>query len=314
MPGKAGHRSLWAPLLLLVYLLAAPKLFVLGPLTLLLLLSRPRTVREWAWIGASVALALVTLRTGTALPDRTLRAAGALFTGGFVMASLVGIPSLMRRALASIALAVAGTIAWFAVLRIRWSELQAAITATQWAVYRRFFPGLPDTPPDGSAVTVGTTAEFAVELARNMAALVDLWPAINAVLALIGGWLAWTWYHRVASEPIGAVPRPLREFTFSDHVVWLVIACGAATLAPLPPTVSLVVGNLLLFLLVLYVGRGLAVIRTALLPAPLGLAFILSTAAILLLPLALIVAALVGLADTWLDLRRRMAPPEGVSP
>jgi hypothetical protein len=93
----------------------------------------------------------------------------------------------------------------------------------------------------------------------------------------------------------------------------LVIVAGAVTLSPLPEPWSLLAGNLLLFLLALYAGRGLAVIQTALQPAPVGLAVVLSIAGALLLPLALIVATLIGLADTWLDLRRRMAPPEGAT-
>ena len=123
----------------------------------------------------------------------------------------------------------------------------------------------------------------------------------------------WTWYHRLASAPIGRPALPFRQFTFSDHLVWLVIVAGGLTLAPLPEPWSLVAGNVLLFLLALYAGRGLAVIQTALQPAPVGLAVVLSIVGVLLLPLALMVATLTGLADTWLDLRRRMAPPEGAT-
>jgi hypothetical protein len=100
-------------------------------------------------------------------------------------------------------------------------------------------------------------------------------------------------------------------FTFADHMIWLVIVAGALTLAPIPHPWSLIAGNVVLFVLALYAGRGLAVIQTALQPAPVGLAVVLSVGGVLLLPLALLVVTLIGLADTWLDLRRRMAPPEG---
>lgn len=313
MPGTSGHRTWWAaPLLLAGYLLAAPKLFVLGPLTLLLLLSRPRTVREWLWIGASVALAFVFLRLpAPTLADRTLRAAGTFFAGAFLMTSLLGGRSLFNRTLLAVTMATTATTGWFVALGIRWSDLRSSIVSTQWTLYRALFPALPDTPPESVEIGGGQAAELAAELAMGISAAVEVWPAMNAILALAGGWLAWTWYHRVAFAPIGLPPAPFRDFTFSDHLVWVVIVAGAVTLARVPHPWSLVAGNLLLFLLALYAGRGLAVIQAALRPAPVGLAIVLSIVGVLLLPLALIVATLIGLADTWLDLRRRMAPPEG---
>src|SRR5690606_37380631 len=141
-----------------------------------------------------------------------------------------------------------------------------------WALYRELMPNLPEGPPVDDAIAGGRTAEMAAELARGVATLVTVWPALHAVLAVTGGWLAWTWYHRLASAPIGRAPGPFRQFSFSDHLVWLVIVAGAATLAPLPAGWTAVSGNLLLFLLALYAGRGLAVIQTALQPAPVGLA------------------------------------------
>jgi hypothetical protein len=310
--GPPGRRTWWAaPLLLAGFLLAAPKVFVLGPLALLLLLSRPRTVREWLWIAASVALAFVFLGLPVTLADRTVRAAGAFFTGAFVMTSLLDGRSLFNRALLAVTVATGATVAWFVALGIRWNDLRASIVATQWATYRALMPSLPELPPVGADIGSGSQAQLAADLARGIATAVDVWPAIHAIFALAGGWLAWTWYHRLATAPIGKAPPSFRQFTFSDHLVWLVIVSGAATLAPLPASVSLAAGNVLLFLLALYAGRGLAVIQTALVPAPIGLAIVLSIAAVLLLPLALIVATLIGLADTWLDLRRRMAPTEG---
>ena len=291
----------------------APKLFVLGPLTLLLLLSRPRTMREWIWIGASVALALVFLRQPVSLSDRTLWAAGAFFTGAFVMTSLLGGRSLFNRTMLAAGVAVTATYGWFAALGIGWSELRSSIVTTQWTLYRTLMPDLPEVPPAGGAAEIGSgrIAEMAAELARGIGTLADFWPAIHGILALGAGWLAWTWYHRLASDPIGRPAAPFRTFRFSDHLVWLLIVAGAMTLSPIPAPWSLMAGNLLLFLLALYAGRGLAVIQTALQPAPVGLAVVLSIAGILLLPLAWIVTTLIGLADTWLDLRRRMAPPEG---
>ncbi len=299
------------PILLLGYLLAGPKGFVLGPLALLLFLSRPRTLREWLWIGVSVALAVALLRLPATLSERTLRAAAAFFTGAFVMTSLAGVRSLLHRTLTAIGIAVVAVVGWFATLGLSWSDLRESIITSQWALYRLLLDDLPEQMPTAMELDSGVLHGRVAELTRGILTTVEFWPAIHAVLALAGGWLAWTWYHRVASEPIGTRPVPFREFRFWDHLIWLVVIAGAALLMGLPPTADLVVSNLLLFLLALYAGRGLAVIQTALLPAPRALAVLLSVASIVLLPLALMTVTLIGIADTWLDLRRRMAPPEG---
>lgn len=312
MPGTAGRRAWWiAPLLLAGYLLTSPKAFLLGPLTLLLLLSRPRTLREWLWIGISVAAALLMLRMPATLADRTIRASGAFFTGAFVMSSLLGIPSLFRRTLFSVGLTTGAIAGWFAVLGLHWTDLIVSVRQWQWAALRAVRPDLPDAPPAGAGIGGGPAAEAAAQFAAGIDATAHLFPALLAIVATGGGWLAWLWYHRVAARPIGR-PAPLfREFRFSDHLVWAVVVAGALALAPLAEGWQVAGSNLLVYLLALYAGRGLAVIQTALVPAPFALALLLTIVAVPLLPLAVVVCTLIGLADTWLDLRRRLAPPEG---
>lgn len=299
---------------MLGFLLAGPKGFVLGPLALLLFLSRPRSLREWMWILISVVLAVALLRLPASLSDRTIRAAAAFFTGAFVMTSLAGVRSLFNRALASVTFTTSAVAGWFATMGLGWSDLRESIVSTQWALYRALFADLPSTMPTRGELDSGALAGRVADITRGILTTVDYWPAIHALFAMAGGWLAWMWYHRIASEPIGLAPKRFREFSFSDHLVWLVILSGAALLAGVGGTGRLVAGNLLMFLLALYAGRGLAVIRTALLPAPRALAVLLSITSIVLLPLAMVTATLIGLADTWLDIRRRMAPPEGALP
>lgn len=308
----AGRRSWWiAPLLLAGYLLTSPKTFLLGPLTLLLLLSRPATVREWLWIGISVAAALLMLRLPATLTDRTIRAAGAFFTGAFVMTSLLGVTSLFRRALISVGVAAAAVAGWFGALGLGWTDLVTSVRAWQWSAVRALRPELPEIPPASAGIAAGSTAEAAAQFATAIEATARLFPAMLAVVAMGGGWLAWVWYHRIAARPIGRPSPPFRDFRFSDQLVWAVVLAAALALAPLGLVPALIGANMLVFLLALYAGRGLAVIQTALVPAPQALGMLLSAIALLLLPLAVVMCALLGLADTWLDLRRRMAPPEG---
>ena len=62
----------------------------------------------------------------------------------------------------------------------------------------------------------------------------------------------------------------------------------------------------------IYGARGLAVARTLLLRMAPFLTPLLCLIALPVLPLPLSGLVILGVADTWLDLRRRMPPPEGV--
>jgi hypothetical protein len=294
------------------YLLTAPKAFVLGPLAVLLLLSRPRTGREWLWIALSVAAAAVVLRFPATLTDRTVRAAGAFFTGAFVIVTLLGLRSLAHRTLLAIGASAGATVGWFAWLGITWGDLQAAFTADYWATWRLLSPTLPESPPVAGEVVTGGAADLALQLAAALRDASALMPGLLAVFALGGGYLAWTWYWRVAARPLGPAPLPFRALRFSDHLVWLLIVAAAVAMLGGATPVGVVGSNLLVLMLALYAGRGLAVIQTALLPAPPFFAVLLSVTALALLPLALASCVLIGTADTWLDFRRRMAPDEGV--
>lgn len=314
MPAR-GHRARFlAPLALAGFVLAAPmSVFVLGPLAALLLLSRPASWREWLWIVLSVSWLVVALRLPTTLAEQTLRAAGIFFTGAFVAASLAGVRSLFNRAAIGAALAATAVVAWFSVLGLQWSAFRSALVSSTWAAYRLLDPNLPDRIPDGSALMdTGGVAAYGADIARALVASADFFPGFMAVTAMAGGWLAWTWYHRVARHPIGAPPRPFREFRFWDHLIWLVVVAAAGVLfLPAGPGL-LVAQNVLLVLVACYVVRGAAVVATASQKAPPLFVLMLCALVILLLNFALIGFAVVGVADTWLDPRRRMLPPEGV--
>lgn len=301
-------------LVLIGYLLMAPKAFVMGPLAILLLLSRPRTGREWFWIGLSIVAAIVTLRLPVTLTGRTIRAAGAFFTGAFVIVTLFGVRSLFNRTLLATSAAAAVTVGWFAAFGLRWTALKSSFVSDYWTAWHAVSPALPERPPLAGEGTVNGVSATAIQMAGALRDASDLLPAVLAIMAMGGGYLAWSWYWRLASLPIGARPKPFRELRFSDHLVWLLIlSAGGVMLLPRTGTPGLIAGNLLLFMLTLYVVRGLAIVQTSLRPAPTPFVVLLSVTAIVLLPLAVVPCALIGTADTWFDFRRRMAPPEGAT-
>lgn len=297
--------------MLLGYLLAAPKSFLLGPLALLLLLSRPSHWREWLWIGVSVAAAAIMIQLPATLSDRTIHAAGAFFTGAFVIATLLGLRSLMGRTLIAIASSAAATIAWFVGFGLTMANLRASFIAQYWATWRTLRPELPQTPPILGQADPAASSDLAHQLTLWLHEASMVIPGALAVAALGGGYLAWKWYWQLSSHPVGESPRPFVDLRFNDHLIWLLIISVAATLLAGATPIGQLGSNLLVFTGALYAARGLAVVQTALRPAPTLFMVLLSIAAFFLLPVALLSCALLGTADTWLDFRRRMAPHEG---
>lgn len=102
---------------------------------------------------------------------------------------------------------------------------------------------------------------------------------------------------------------PFREFRFEDRLVWILVAGLAMVLAPVGEEVARLGGNTVLFMGGLYLLRGAAVLFWV------GAATVTSgwmaalwiVAALALYPVAALTALALGLGDTWLDMRGRLA-------
>jgi len=131
-----------------------------------------------------------------------------------------------------------------------------------------------------------------------------LFPALLALASLAGLGVAWWVYRRLVGherEPL----RPLREFAFPNDLVWLLIAGVALLVLPASDGVGRAGANVLTFMAALYALRGaavLVVIGGA--PGPLGLLVGL-LAVVFLYPLVMATTVLVGLTDTWIDIRAK---------
>jgi hypothetical protein len=288
--------------LALLYLLVAPPVFLLGPLAGLLLLSRPSTLRESLWLGASAAWLAVWLWQPGAVAAQALRAVGVLATGGFLALSLARPWPIFPRALAATTAAFAGLVVWCAALGVGWSRLEAAVG-------REMGQSLSDVARQAE-LTVGADAAApfwqAAELARGWAAVV---PAVVFVQAVLGLTLGWMLHHAIARRPIGRRPGAFAGFRFSDQFVWLpVIGLALALLGP-DATSRDIGANLVLVAIALYAARGMAIVRSGAgrVSAPATTAA--AIAAFVFLPFVVGGLTLLGLADTWLDFRRRMATP-----
>lgn len=284
-------------------------MFVLGPLAGLLIVSRPASLREVWWLAGAAAWLGVTLPMQGALPDQFARSAGVLVAGAFVALVVAHPGRWFPRAAAAIGLAAMALALWSWQFGIGWSRLVAS-TAAEWregvAIWGRLARagGQAD-----SAEAAARAGQLLAEVETTMVAWAPLYPALLALIALGGLAVAWAWYHRVAARPLGEPIGPLARFTFSDQFVWGVVVALALLVSPGLPAAQDIGRNLLLVLTALYAIRGLGVFAALVRRVPGVVLFAGALAALFLFPFVATGLAIFGLADTWLDFRRRQAPP-----
>ena len=148
---------------------------------------------------------------------------------------------------------------------------------------------------------LGTSAAAIVEVQ------VVLYPGLLALASLAALGVAWFVVARLEGglEPLA----PLREFAFSDQLVWVLVAGLLLFLLPMGELGARVGENAVLFMGGLYLLRGLGVL-VWLAAAAIGSAWtaaLWGLAALLFYPVIVGAALIMGLSDTWLHLRERLA-------
>jgi hypothetical protein len=273
---------------------------VFGPLAGLLLLSRPGTAREWLWLLAAGIWSALWLQQVGGLGAQVTRAAAVLLCGAFLALTLWQPSNAVGRALAATAAAGAVLVLWMWRLGIGWSRLVTGVSQ-ELSAY--------ETAVRDQWRSAGAPQELVDQAGALMHSASQLYPALLALAGIAGLRLAWSWYHRLAVHPLGAPPAPFRAFSFGDQLVWGWVVALALALAPVPEPWQVAGANLLLVLGVLYAARGLAVVlaQTGGVAGP--VAVVLGLITLVLLPFVVGGLTLLGLADTWLDFRRRLATP-----
>ena len=179
------------------------------------------------------------------------------------------------------------------LLRTAWTEFTST---AQWAE-------VVAGTPNAARLTEGMELQFA--LLPQMARL--LLPAMLALETLMVLALAWALYHRFGRARLGPPLADWRELTFHDGFVWGVIAGLVVVVLPVPGFVFAAGMNLLVFTGVLYALRGLGVMLWFLKPG--RWMMVLWAIVLVLFPHIIgVVAAVLGVGDTWLDWRRRLRP------
>lgn len=301
-PLRERWSGLWpaAGLLLLVMLLSP---LSSSPLGLMAIVGVPAAVAILTFEtprSGSAALALLLL-AGAALG---LREAGPLWyiergwalllAGGFALGTaLAPERRVLDRSLASVAIAGA-TVAALGVMR---PELVADL---DWRISGQFSQAL-------AAYDLETWGGRSVEAAVGRA--VSLWEAVYpAMLALASisalGVVGYV-LGRVRGE-LRPLP-PLREFRFGDHLVWVLVLGLGLLVLPAGAWAERAGGNIVTVMGGLYLLRGLAVL-VWLGASVLSSGWVIGAwvlAALVLYPVTVGASLVMGISDTWLDLRSR---------
>ncbi|MFV1986608.1 MAG: hypothetical protein ACC682_04980 [Gemmatimonadota bacterium] len=217
---------------------------------------------------------------------------GLLIGGGFVVATaLAPDRGLFNRALSGLVIAMA-VVAVIALVRPEALEsLDGRITAQ----YNQFF----------LLVEMGAErwggAREATALLRTIS--IAVYPAMIA-LASVSALCIASYLARLLGGGEAAL-TPLGSFRFNDYLAWSLIVGLVLLVAPVGAWGVRAGGNIVMFMGGLYVMRGLAVLvwlRTTMVSSGRWIAVWL-VAAVLFYPVTLGTALVMGLSDTWLDLR-----------
>jgi hypothetical protein len=132
----------------------------------------------------------------------------------------------------------------------------------------------------------------------------NVYIAVLAIESLAALAVTWALFHRVSRTRIGAPLAPLREFRFSDQLVWGLVVSIVLLVLPTFSGLRAVGLNLVIFFGLLYALRGLGVMAWYFAAHRVGFALVM-VVAVLALPLTSLFSLGVGLGDTWLDWRAR---------
>lgn len=220
-----------------------------------------------------------------------------LLAGGFVAATAVAKDAgVLARAVAAVGVAAAG----LAVTGLLHPGLLAEL---DWWMERELTTASVAASGWLDAMGGGMT-EVPVE--RVLAWQGLLYPAFLGFASLAALALTWFLEGRLAGrqERLG----PFRELRFTDGLVWIAIVGLVLVLLPVGEVISRLAQNALVFMGGLYVLRGVAVLfwLGAALAGSGWTAALWMAGGLLLYPLALIAALVLGVGDTWVDVRRRL--------
>jgi hypothetical protein len=276
---------------------AQPSVLVAVPLLILIGMGGVRGNAMFVATAFAMLVVLLGARDGFWYAER----AWALVAGGLFTALSIGRPgwTLTSRALASVGGAVATCAGLLALRADAWATVNWAISDRLRAGFATWLDAIT-VLRDGQAPSPALVSA----IYRTVEAQVAVFPALLAIETMAALAATWWLYVRIvhrSDEGLG----PLGRFRFNDHLVWLMIGGLALVAGWANEGVTRLGANLAVFMAAMYAVRGLAVGVSVS-----GGISLLGTTMIVLgvlfaAPVVIGFAVLLGVADTWLDLRAR---------
>jgi hypothetical protein len=256
-------------------------------------------------IGTVVAAGLAVLIVTAGAADDGfwfLERAWALVLGGWFAALTMRRPQLAfsTRAFASVAGTATVTAGLLAMRSGAWSSVD-------WAIRSRIAGGI-GTALDALRVVRGgeaLPAAITATVQQTIDTQTVVFPAMLSLASLSALGVAWWIYRRLSAGDDQGL-GPLRDFRFNDHMVWFFIGGLVLVVSRYGDVLARVGANAVVFMGALYAVRGAAVI----LFLSGGLSFfgyaLLALGLLFVPPLVLTGAMVIGIGDTWLDVRTRV--------
>ena len=228
------------------------------------------------------------------------RAWAVLIAGGFIALTMV-VPAwrLSSRALAAVG--GAGTVAasFLAFRSDAWGALDAAISGEVRASSDQALSTLTTLGGEQPSDAVVTAMQ---QLAETQA---SVFPALIAIASVAALGVAWWIRTRLVGEGDQGL-GPLREFRFNDHLVWLFIGGLLLIFAQWGEALVRLGSNAIVFMAALYMLRGAAVFVFLSGGMSLFGYVTILIGLVVAAPVLMAMAVLIGVGDTWLDLRARI--------
>ncbi|HEV8365290.1 MAG TPA: DUF2232 domain-containing protein [Gemmatimonadaceae bacterium] len=323
---ERGWRGVLGGLVALILLPTIPQLRLLTPVDQVLLLIAPTmavcAVAAW-WRGGRISFALLWLVLAAWIVAGPVRASDSfamlarawcvVLAGTFgVMHVVMPRHRFLPRALGAIA---ATTMIALVVLAASGNGFQQLHTVVVSEIDRRLAASVDMVTQAMSspqwqrlAQSSPTFAKFAedstLQLQQFASVAKSVYAAVLAIESLAALAVTWALFHRVSRARIGAPLAPLREFRFSDQMVWGLVVSIVLLVLPTFSGLRAMGLNLLIFFGALYALRGFGVLAWYFASHKVGLVLVMIVA-ILALPLTSLFSIGVGLGDTWLDWRGR---------
>lgn len=298
-PGRGWGAAAGLALVTVSFAVVSPGLLIFVPLSLLLLALPPRRP-HLQFLGVALAVLAFSGSEGGAFwyAER----GWSLILGAWFVIMVVALPGagFLSRALAALGASVVSAAIFLSLRPGDWSSLD-------WTISRRINGAAADLATIwANASTDSWAGRFSGGVYQVAEIQILLHPALVSLASLAGLGIAWWAYRRIAVRdhaPLG----PLREFRFRDELVWLLIAGILLLILPIGGAAVRTGANLLMFMAALYALRGAAVLLVLFGLQGFGGAVFAGLAFLFLYPVVLATTIMVGLTDTWFDLRARRA-------